>query len=340
MRGPLIIDLAGLQVASDEIPLLEHPLVGGVILFSRNYENRAQLRALTTAIRNIAPELLLMVDQEGGRVQRFIHEFTKLPALHQLGELYETDMTEALLTAEQAGFLMAAEVLAVGLDLSLAPVLDINYGISTVIGKRSFHQAHDAIILLATAYIQGMHRAGMQAVGKHFPGHGAVVADSHLELPVDNRNLTAIEKDYQLYLPLIQSDLLAGVMPAHVLYPKIDARLPAFSPYWLQTVLREQLNFSGVIMSDDLSMSGAHCIPDPVLRVQTALRCGCDMVLLCNARNHVLRVLAEVNLSDVLLKAPRLQCLRPKPTQHQNDDFFVSHARHEAIISLQAMQLA
>ena len=280
--GTVMIDLSGTELTPEEQEYLTNPQVGGVIFFARNYENREQLQRLIESIRKLRDPLLIAVDQEGGSVQRFRRDFTLLPALGELGEIYHQDLQQALSQAEYFGHLMATELLTLGLDMSLAPVLDLNRGISTVIGRRSFHNTTAAVIALAKAYIQGMHTAGMVATGKHFPGHGGVVADSHLTLPVDTRDFSALyQEDMQPFIEL--KDLLWGIMPAHVHYSAIDENPAGFSEFWLQKVLRNQLGFDGVIISDDLTMGGAKEAGGSYLnRARKALAAGCDMIIVCN----------------------------------------------------------
>lgn len=288
--GPLMIDIAGIVLTDADRDLLQHPLVGGVILFSRNYQSIPQLQALIQAIHELprpAPSspLLIAVDHEGGRVQRFREGFTRLPAVAQLGMRYDEDAAAALKLAETTGWLMAAELRAVGVDFSFAPVLDLGRGVSSVIGDRAFHRQVDAVSSLAQAYIRGMRQAGMAAVGKHFPGHGAVVEDSHHALPVDHRPYPAIEiEDIVPFERMIRYGGIAGIMPAHVIYDQVDTLPAGFSSVWLQQILRERLHFQGVIFSDDISMAAASAGGSHTHRAQLALQAGCDMVLICNNR--------------------------------------------------------
>ena len=295
----LMLDLEGLQVSDVEKDLLAHPGTGGLILFSRNYQDRQQLAELVHQIRTVRPEILIAVDQEGGRVQRFRDGFVRLPPMAALGRRYDQSPQAAVEEAVLLGELMASELTELDIDLSFAPVLDLDYGTSTVIGDRSFHGDADAMISLAGAFIDGMSAAGMAATGKHFPGHGHVVADSHLELPVDPRPLAEIEAaDLRPFVALAQK--LDGIMPAHVIYSAVENQTAGFSRYWLQTRLREQMGFRGVIFSDDLSMAGAHGVGGYPERARAALEAGCDMVLACNNRagaEQVLDFLAATRFS-------------------------------------------
>ncbi|MGK9064258.1 beta-N-acetylhexosaminidase [Stutzerimonas chloritidismutans] len=278
MQGSLMLDIAGTWLTAEDRHLLRQPEVGGLILFARNIEHPKQVSELTRAIRAIRPDLLLAVDQEGGRVQRLRRDFVRLPAM---GELASRDDAPQL--AETCGWVMATEVLAVGLDFSFAPVLDLDYQRSAVIGARSFGGDPQRVGELAGAFIRGMRRAGMAATGKHFPGHGWAEADSHVAIPVDERPLELIRQ--QDMLPFRQLGFeLDAVMPAHVIYPAVDDQPAGFSRRWLQDMLRGELGFGGVIFSDDLSMAGAHVAGDAAGRIKAALQAGCDMGLVCNDR--------------------------------------------------------
>ncbi len=287
--GPIMMDLDGLRLGADEARLLQDPLVGGLILFARNYQSPEQVASLCREIREVTgPDFLIAVDQEGGRVQRFRDGFTNIPPMAALARGAEP--AAALELARNWGALMALEVQAVGVDFSFAPVLDLDIGISEVIGDRAFADSPERVIPLARAFIDGMHNAGMAVTGKHFPGHGSVAADSHVDIPVDDRPLQAIEAlDMKVFESLASK--LDAVMPAHVIYPQIDDQPAGFSPVWLKSILREQLGFDGVIFSDDLSMKGAEGAGGYGDRARAALRAGCDMVLVCNDRQGVLEVL-------------------------------------------------
>ncbi len=300
--APLMLDLDGIELSEEEKELLQHPLTGGVILFTRNYESVEQLNQLVKAIRATTNTgILISVDHEGGRVQRFRKEFTELPAIAKLSE---NDHSEK--SSYQHGWLMAAEVRAMDIDFSFAPVLDINYGVSEVIGDRAFNQDPQVISHLATEYIKGMRDAGMASTGKHFPGHGAVTEDSHHEIPRDSRPRTEIwQADIIPFAELIKQGLDA-VMPAHVIYSEIDDKPAGFSPYWLQTVLRKELNFDGVIFSDDLTMEGASVMGGFTERAEAAMHAGCDMVLVCNNRQGVIEVIDKAKLEQSEKSSQRL----------------------------------
>jgi beta-N-acetylhexosaminidase len=281
--GPVMLDVEGTELNADDIRRLQHPLVGGVILFARNYVNPTQLKALTESIHKVRqPPLLIAVDHEGGRVQRFREGFTRIPPMGEFGKIWDKNPKRAKQLAEEAGWILAAELRAHGIDFSFTPVLDVDFGSSTVIGDRSFHRNPAAIVDLAHSLMQGLKRGGMAVVGKHFPGHGFVAADSHVAIPVDERSFAEIEQtDIEPFRRMIDMGMQA-VMPAHVIYPKVDERPAGFSKIWLQQVLRKHLGFNGVIFSDDLSMEGAVVAGNVTQRALAALHAGCDMVLLCN----------------------------------------------------------
>ena len=312
--APVMIDLEGLELSSEESELLNHPLTGGIIFFSRNYESVKQLSTLIKAVRKATKkDLLIAVDHEGGRVQRFRSEFTELPAIASLAESQNPTQS-----AYSHGWLMASEVRAMGIDFSFAPVLDINYGVSGVIGDRSFNRDPKVISNLASEYIKGMREAGMASTGKHFPGHGAVVEDSHLEIPVDHRSKEQIwQEDIIPFADLIKQGLDA-VMPAHVIYEALDDKPAGFSKYWLKQVLRDELKFDGVIFSDDLSMEGASVAGDFASRAEAATEAGCDMVLVCNNREGAIQVLDKAKINQTDESAQRLKRMQGKPFMNRS----------------------
>ena len=282
-RGPVFLDVEGLELTPAERQRLRHPLVGGVILFARNFASPAQLGALTASIHALrTPPLLIAVDHEGGRIQRFRQGFTAIPAMRTLGEQWDRDAAAAAREATRLGWTLARELRAHGIDFSFTPVLDLDYGRSTVIGDRALHRNPNAIAHLACALAAGLRAGGMAAVGKHFPGHGFVAADSHLEIPVDERSLDAIAAaDLVPFGALVQQGLEA-IMPAHVVYPAVDGEPAGYSRIWLQDILRRQLGFDGMVFSDDLGMVGARGAGDMIARADAACAAGCDMVLVCN----------------------------------------------------------
>jgi beta-N-acetylhexosaminidase len=281
-HSPIILDIAGLELDADDRRRLQHPLVGGLILFARNWQSRAQLTALTAEIKALRPDCLVCVDHEGGRVQRFRSDgFTHLPPMRALGELWMRDAMTATDAATACGVVLASELRACGVDFSFTPVLDLDHGPSGVIGDRAFHRDARVAALLAKSLMHGLLLAGMGSCGKHFPGHGFVAADSHTEVPVDGRSLKAILADDAKPYEWLSTSL-ASVMPAHVIYPKVDALPAGFSARWLQDILRGRLGFTGAIFSDDLSMQGATVAGSPTEAGIAALNAGCDLVLLCN----------------------------------------------------------
>ncbi len=314
MLGPLMLDVRGTALTDDDRKRLSHPLVGGVILFARNYENPAQLSQLTADIRSLkSPPLLIAADQEGGRVQRFREGFTRLPPMRILGRLYDAHPHQAKTLAREAGYVMAAELRAHGVDLSFAPVLDLDYGVSCVIGDRAFHHDPQAVIDLSHALMLGMKDAGMAACGKHFPGHGYIAADSHVAVPVDERDYADIALHDLLPFKALIDMGLAAIMPAHVIYPKCDAAPAGFSRFWLLKVLRGELNFQGMIFSDDLTMEGAAVAGDITARVLAALQAGCDMALICNRPELADEVLARLDFEWSAASRVRLARLHGAP---------------------------
>lgn len=282
MYGLLMIDVGGHSLTEEDIQLISQAQVGGVILFARNVATPEQVRALCDDIRYHNPDILIGVDQEGGRVARLREGFTPLPAMGKLGELFNTQPCEALALAYDCGYLMAAEVLAVGIDLSFAPVLDIN-GISQVIGDRGFHTCSEGVVALSSQFMRGMKAAGMATTGKHFPGHGSVAPDSHIAQAIDERPYDTIAAhDMQTFIQTLP--WLDALMPAHVIFSQVDDKPAGFSSIWLQDIIRQQLNFDGVLFSDDLSMQAAHVAGDAGDRVKAAINAGCDMALVCNDR--------------------------------------------------------
>lgn len=305
--GPLMIDVAGLELSALDRERLCHPLVGGIILFSRNYQSREQLQALCAEIHALRqPPLLIAVDHEGGRVQRFREGFTLLPAMRRLGEWWDVSRADATNAARALGCLLASELRALGVDFSFAPVLDLDWGRSGVIGTRAFHGKPEAVCALAGGLIQGLHDSGMACCGKHFPGHGWAEADSHVAIPIDERTRSELAPDL---LPFRNLDLDA-IMPAHVIYPKVDSRPAGFSPVWL-SILRDEIGFNGVIFSDDLSMEGASVAGDVVGRADAAWTAGCDMLLICNAPDAVGDALARWQPTLDVARANRIARLVP-----------------------------
>ena len=332
--GPIILDVEGPTLQMSDIKRIAHPMTGGVILFGRNFQSRQQLITLTQAIKKIRSDVLICIDHEGGRVQRCRQDgFTHLPAMRRLGELWSQGPkpSESAITAMKAatacGYVLAAELRACGVDFSFTPVLDLDYGNSSVIGDRSFHRQPEIVFVLAKSLHEGLRLADMANCGKHFPGHGWAAADSHIAVPVDERNLKMIEKDDMK--PYEWLDLsLTSIMPAHVIYPKIDSLPAGFSKKWLQTILRKQLGFTGVIFSDDLSMEGASVAGNVVQGAELALQAGCDAVLICNRPDLADQLLNKLKISKTKAEesAGQLRKLLPKSSflswnelQHQGE---------------------
>ena len=326
--GPIMLDVVGTELTADDIRRLQHPLVGGVILFARNFVSTTQLKALTTSIHEVRqPPLLIAVDHEGGRVQRFRDGFTKIPPMREFGIIWDQNPKRAKQLAEEAGWILAAELRAHGVDFSFTPVLDMDYGESQVIGDRAFHKDPQAINELAFHLMLGLKKGGMAAVGKHFPGHGFVVADSHVAIPVDEREFDEIaQNDMQPFRQMIDEGL-AAIMPAHVIYTKVDSKPAGFSQKWLQKVLRERLGFNGVIFSDDLSMEAASVGGDVTARSLAALHAGCDMVLLCNRSDLADELLTKLKWTisaQTLARLARMHGRKPSAdlnALHEDGDF-------------------
>jgi len=306
--GPLVIDIAGLRLSDLDRERLCHPLVGGVILFGRNYGDPEQLEALTREIHALrSPSLLITVDHEGGRVQRFREGFTRLPPMAMLGRLWDQKPEAGLTAAQQVGYVLAAELRACGVDYSFTPVLDLDYGPSRVIGDRALHRRPEAIVALAGALREGLREGGMGSCGKHFPGHGYVIPDSHVELPVDDRSLEAMQDDLIPYRQLA----LDGVMAAHVIYECFDCNTAVFSNKWM-SYLRNEIKFGGIVFTDDLSMQGAGVVGPMLNRVDTAYRAGCDLLLVCNAPDAVEEVLSNWKPEIDPDLSRRIEALLPK----------------------------
>lgn len=330
MQGSLMMDIAGTWLTAEDRQMLRQPEVGGLIIFARNIESPRQVRELCQSIRALRPDLLLAVDQEGGRVQRLRQGFLRLPAMRAIAD---NDNAEVL--AEHCGWLMATEVLAVGLDLSFAPVLDLDHQRSAVVGSRAFEGDPQRAATLAASFIRGMHQAGMAATGKHFPGHGWAEADSHVAIPLDERSLDDIRAcDMQPFKRLVHE--LDAVMPAHVIYSQVDEHPAGFSRRWLQDILRGELGFEGVIFSDDLSMAGAHMVGDAGKRIEVALAAGCDMGLVCNDRASAELALSALQRLRVTAPA-RLERMRGRG--HATTEYRQAPRWLTAVAALRAAQL-
>lgn len=311
--GPLMCDIDGQQLSAEDRELLGHPFVGGAILFSRNYESPQQIRELVRDVHKLrTPPLLVAVDQEGGRVQRLRDSFTELPAAHLIGRHYDVDAVEGRNLAEQVGWIMAAELIAIGIDISFAPVLDLDWGLSEVIGDRAFHRNPEVVVELGTAFMTGMRAAGMAATAKHFPGHGHVVADSHHALPVDRRPWEELLDDISPFERLIDAGLPA-IMMAHVSYSAVDDRPAGFSSNWIQGSLRERYDFRGPVFSDDLSMVAAQTTGSMPDRAQRAVDAGCDMILVCNDRPGSCEIIDVLGDHDDPVSQVRLASMHGKP---------------------------
>jgi len=308
--GPLMADVGGLALTAEDREVLAHPLIGGVILFARNYSDPEQLRALCVELLALKrPRLLLAVDHEGGRVQRFRVGFTRIPAMGTLGKLHEESPSRALEEAQAQGLIVGRELGAYGIDLCFAPVLDRDTGVSQIIGDRAFSDNPEVIVKLARAFRAGLNAAGLAATGKHFPGHGAVAADSHAELPVDRRSYAEIEsKDLAAFRGLIE-DGIESLMMAHIRYTAIDEKPASLSRRWIRGLLRTQLGYNGAVICDDLNMAGAKVAGEIVERALMALDAGCDMLPICNDRESVIKLLAGLPVKPRKLASARLQKL-------------------------------
>ena len=297
-KASIMLDIEGFSLSIEDRALIKSKHVGGIILFSRNFKSREQLIDLCFEIKSIKPEILIATDQEGGRVQRFKEGFSIIPSMQRLGDLVAHDVEAGLSLCRRVGWLMASEMIATGIDISFAPVLDLDKDTSSVIGDRSFSEQIDIVISSAKAFIFGMAEAGMASTGKHFPGHGGIEEDSHLVTPIDNRSLSDLESnDLIPYRELIE--VLDGVMTAHITFPKIDASVVSFSSEWIQTVLRENLNFQGMVFSDDLTMKGADTAGNYTNKAKLSVNAGCDMILICNDRDgakEILKFFEENNI--------------------------------------------
>ncbi len=314
-----MIDLEGTEISPEEREWLVHPAVGGVILFTRNYSDKEQIASLISELHTIKkPKLLVAVDQEGGRVQRFRQGFTQFPPMRCIGEVYDKNPAKALLLSEILACRLASELREVGVDFTFAPILDLDTGESVVIGDRAFHGDFDAVSALASKFMLGLRKGGMESVGKHFPGHGSVTADSHFECPVDHRYENDLQLADMIPFQRLVDHGIAGMMSAHVVYEHVDKKPASFSPYWLTRVLREQMRFEGVIFSDDLSMKGAHIIGDIGERLQAALAAGSDMVLICNNPQDIPPALDQLKGYNNPSSQLRLARFHGKPPQYLN----------------------
>ena len=344
--GPVMVDVLGTELTAEERKRLQHPLVGGVILFTRNYQSPSQLARLTAEIHGVRnPPLLIGVDHEGGRVQRFREGFTRLPPMREFGQIWDSHPQRAKKLAHQAGWILASELRASGVDFSFTPVLDIDYGASGVIGDRAFHRNPQAIAELAHSLMLGLKQGGMGSVGKHFPGHGFVRADSHLEIPVDERDFADIEMEDMVPFRQMVDFGMTAVMPAHVIYPRVDSKPAGFSSVWLKDILRGRLEFNGVIFSDDLSMEGASVAGNMVDRAQVALQAGCDMVLVCNNPAAADELLAGLRWEISAASRARLIRMHGHPhpaswTQLHEDPHYVDAVHAIGSLGLRSGELA
>ena len=333
--GPVMLDVAGLALDDEDRKRLKHVQVGGVILFSRNYQSPRQLKSLIDEIHAIrSPRLVVAVDQEGGRVQRFREDFQNLPPMARLGEWYDEDAGAAIKYAETFAWVMASELLHYGVDLSFSPVLDLGNPVSSVIGDRAFHQDPEIVTRLANGWIRGMKKAGMEAIGKHFPGHGSVEGDSHHVMPFDRRSFVDIEALDLVPFRRVIATHLSGIMMAHVIYDQVDEMPAGYSNYWIENVLRSVLGFDGIVFSDDLSMSGAESVGGYAERAQASLQAGCDILLVCNnaaGADEVLDALEDYNNPTSQLRMIRMH---GQPSA-QSTDLFATRPWQQAIAQLE-----
>jgi len=329
-HGRLMIDIEGISLSEDDIYLLKNPNIGGIILFERNFESRDQILSLCSDIKSINKEILIAVDHEGGRVQRFKEDFTHIPSMQSLGDFVKKNPSQGLKLSEEIGWLLASELISSGIDISFAPVLDLDRDKSSIIGNRSFGDDPQLVIDTSEALIKGMNDAGMAATGKHFPGHGGVVEDSHLEAPQDLRELEELFK-HDLKPYIILQDSLKGIMSAHLTFPKIDPDIVSFSFFWLTVLLRQQLGFNGVIFSDDLSMKGADVAGSYSEKARLALEAGCDMILVCNNRKGSKEVIKYLEENKVPRTSKITTMLK---TNEINWNDLKSHPRRLGVISM------
>lgn len=333
--GPVMADVGGLELTTDDVQRLQHPLIGGVILFARNFSSPDQLKKLTASIHVLRePMLPIAVDHEGGRVQRFRDGFTTIPPMRLLGTRWGSSPQEAIALAGNVGYVIATELIRHGVDFSFAPVLDVDWGESGVIGDRAFHKNPAVIAELGRALMAGMAKAGMGSVGKHYPGHGFVRADSHHEIPRDDRSFEEIDKADLIPFRTLARQGMSAVMPAHVIYSKVDSKPAGFSSKWLKDILRGQLGFDGLIFSDDLSMEGASTAGNVTQRAHAALEAGCDMVLLCNdpvRTDELLQGLTQDGVTTGADLSRRLQCMHGNPAASNEAEYKAARTALQAL---------
>ena len=309
--GPIIVSIEGKKLSEDDRHTLQHDLIGGVILFSENYENREQLMELVRSIKKVkSPELIVCVDQEGGRVQRFRQGFYKLPSFNELGKIYDRTKEEGLRASFLAAQVNALELMDVGIDFSFSPVIDIDHGLSDIIGDRSFHSIPEIVTELSDSYINGLKSIGMKAVVKHFPGHGGVTLDSHIDKPIDERSLDDLDNDLMPFQSLFNKDVSA-IMPAHICFPSIDSSMVTFSEYWLNNLLRQKFQFQGLVFSDDLSMGATEEIGLMEERINLALSSGCDVVICCHMKEQMNLIINSVQSNYKKNFDSKLEVMRP-----------------------------